>query len=255
MIRRLLGARKGRQSTGASGPPGERLYAIGDIHGRLDLLDELLALIATDGVGRGDALVRLIFLGDLVDRGPDSAGVVARVRALMARDPNVRMIKGNHEEVFINAAHGDARHARALIEIGGMPTLTSYGITEEQANHGTFDDLAALIERTVPSADVDFLAAGEELIQLGDYVFVHAGIRPGVPLDQQKSADLRWIRGDFLASRDHHGVIVVHGHTIFDAVDMQHNRIGIDTGAFATGKLTALAIEGSDRWIIETPAR
>lgn len=233
-------------------PNGMRVYAIGDVHGRLDLLHELLEKIAADDARRGNAESHLIMLGDLVNRGPDSAGVVALVQSLNAAETTVQLIKGNHEEIFIEAARGSGRAARALLGIGGLPTLLSYGITEREAKLGTFQNLADLMIERVPSTDVDFLDAGEDLIQFGDYVFVHAGIRPGIPFEQQCSNDMRWIRGDFLNSREDHSAVIVHGHTIFDTVDEQFNRIGIDTGAFATGNLSAIAIEGDERWFLST---
>ena len=128
----------------------------------------------------------------------------------------------------------------------------SYGITERDAKLGTFQDLAELLVERVPSTDVDFPDAGEDLIRLGDYAFVHAGIRPGILLDQQRAKDMRRIRGEFLNSREDHSAVVVHGHTIFDTIDEQFNRIGIDTGAFATGILSAIAIEGDKRWFLST---
>lgn len=250
MIRFLKSKRAARARP--SVPAGARVYAIGDIHGRLDCLRALLDRIGEDNDTRGPADVHLILLGDLIDRGPDSAGVVRLARAMQQGSDNVRILKGNHEEVLIEAYHGDARATRGLIEIGGGPTLASYGIGEEEAGEGTFEDLAALIGARIPAEDVDFLDAGEDMVRMGDYLFVHAGIRPGVPFEEQRGNDLRWIRGEFLRSTADHSAVVVHGHTITDAVDEQANRIGIDTGAHRSGVLTAIGLEGEDRWFLST---
>lgn len=233
-------------------PEGERIYAIGDVHGRIDLLDELLDRIDADDTARGGTRTRLIFLGDLVDRGPSSAQVVARVRALAQASDRVQLLKGNHEEIFINAARGDRRGARALIEIGGLATVQSYGISKEEAEHGTFEDLAHLLLARIPREDVDFLDSAPNLLTSGDYVFVHAGIAPGVPLDQQLGRDTRWIREPFLSRVRNDGVMVVHGHTITSDVDERPDRIGIDTGAYDSGVLTAVGLEGAERWFLQT---
>lgn len=242
---------RGRAATFAM-PPGERAYAVGDVHGRRDLLEALLARIDADDATRGPARTHLILLGDLVDRGPDAAGVVRLVARLMEASERVRLIKGNHEEVFVRAAHGSARAARGLLEMGGYETLASYGIDEGAADHGTLQDLADLIRARVPAEHVALLDRGEDAVVLGDYLFVHAGIRPGKPLDRQTGADLRWIREPFLSARRRDRWMVIHGHTPGDAVDIGDQRIGIDTGAFATGVLTAIGLEGEERWFLQT---
>ena len=234
-------------------PPGVRVYAIGDVHGCARELDQLLGAIDVDHAGRSVADRQLVFVGDLIDRGPDSAAVVRRVHALCASG-GARLLMGNHEELLLLATSGDRQAARMFTEVGGIATLTSYGIGEEEALRGSFADLAVLMKERLPAADLAFLARGEEQIAIGDYLFVHAGIRPGVPLDQQQAKDLRWIRREFLESRSNHGMMVVHGHTITDEVDVRSNRIGIDTGAFASGRLTALALEGGERWLLDTAA-
>ncbi|WP_206366206.1 metallophosphoesterase family protein [Sphingomonas flavalba] len=233
-------------------PPGERVYAIGDIHGRRDLLDQLLDRIADDDRARGPAATTLIFLGDLIDRGPDSAGVVARVKEVATGPMRVRMLLGNHEEVFLKALGGDRQALRFLVRIGGRSTIISYGIPPAEYDGMDFDTLGARLGKQVPDEDIAFLKGFEDQIRIGDYLFVHAGIRPRVALDQQSGSDLRWIRGDFLDYRGDHGCMIVHGHTITEAVDEQPNRIGIDTGAFASDRLTALGLEGRQRWYLST---
>ncbi len=234
-------------------PDGMRVYAIGDIHGRLDLLDRLLANIAEDDRTRGDGIETLyIFLGDLIDRGPDSCGVVERLLAFSRSGANVRFLMGNHEQVFLRALEGDRRSLRFLARIGGRETLKSYGIADEDYNALDFDGLAAIAAEKVPAAHLAFLSGFETMIRLGDYLFVHAGIRPGVTLEDQEQSDLYWIRDEFLSHRDSFGAMVVHGHSITEDIDVRGNRIGIDTGAFATGRLTAIGLEGGERWFLST---
>ena len=234
-------------------PEGVRVYAVGDIHGRLDLLEELLATIAADDRARGaGAETQYIFLGDLIDRGPDSRGVVERLLAFSTEDRNVRFLMGNHEQVFLRAMAGDLRALRFLIRIGGRETLLSYGITEEDYRALDFDELAARAAEQVPAEHLAFLRGFEDRIALGDYLFVHAGLRPGVALEEQAQSDLYWIRDEFLSHGESFGPIVVHGHSISEEIDVRSNRIGIDTGAFASGRLTAIGLEGGERWFLST---
>ncbi|MGC6399103.1 metallophosphoesterase family protein [Sphingomonas sp. FW199] len=232
-------------------PDGMRVYAIGDVHGRLDLLDALLARIDAEDAARGPAERHLVFLGDLMDRGPDSAGVIDRVMRLAQADPRVRLLIGNHEEVMISALEGKREALRLFHRIGGRPTMHSYGVSEAEIMAADWDELAAAFQAAVPPEHLAFLKSGEDLIEIGDYAFVHAGIHPDVPLAQQKVADLRWIREPFLTHRAALPRIVVHGHTITDGVEWMTGRIGVDTGAYASGRLSALAIEGDERWIVD----
>ena len=233
-------------------PEGRRVYAIGDIHGRLDLLNRLIEQILDDDAQRAPLKTLIIFLGDLVDRGPDSRGVVERAMAMQAGPVPTRFLMGNHEEVFLRALAGDLRALRMLLRIGGRETVLSYGISAEEFRTLDFEDLAARLKDRVPDEHVRFLSAFEESIEVGDYLFVHAGIRPGVSLAEQSGADLRWIRQDFLRHRESHGKLVVHGHSITDDVDIRSNRIGIDTGAFASGRLSAIGLERDSRWFLST---
>lgn len=233
-------------------PDGARVYAVGDIHGRLDLLDRLLDDIAADDARRGAARTEIVFLGDLVDRGPDSAGVVERLRGFASGPAPSRFLMGNHEEVFLRVLAGDAKAMRFFLRIGGRATVVSYGFDEVEYASLDFETLTERLIERVPASHVAFLSAFEEMIELGDYLFVHAGIRPGVDLAAQKASDLRWIREDFLDCRDDHGKLVVHGHSITDDVDLKPNRIGIDTGAFDSGRLTAIGLEGAERWFLST---
>ncbi len=231
-------------------PPGQRVYAVGDIHGRCDLFDALVAAIEADDAARAPADTTIVLLGDLVDRGPDSAGVVAAARAL-ARRRRVRSLCGNHEEMFLRS-FDDVETLRHFLRFGGRETMLSYPLDAAQWNHATLDDAQALMRAVVPAADLAFIRNFEDWIVIGDYLFVHAGIAPGVPVEQQKRHDLRWIREPFLSSTADHGYVVVHGHTIYELPEVRRNRIGIDTGAYASGRLTALALEGQARWLLTT---
>jgi serine/threonine protein phosphatase 1 len=236
-------------------PAGIRVYAVGDIHGRLDLLDTLLAQIESDNAARPAAESILIFLGDLVDRGPDSAGVVQRLIDLAARVDSIRFLLGNHEEVFLKALSGDQKALSFFIRIGGKSTILSYGVSEQQYRESDFPALLELMREQVPATHIEFLRTFEDMIILGDYAFVHAGVRPGVELADQSAPALRWIREEFLDHNETLEKIIVHGHTIRDEVEERVCRIGIDTGAYASGKLTAMGFEGQERWILQTNAR
>jgi serine/threonine protein phosphatase 1 len=213
------------------------------------LLDVLLAKIGKDNAARREAQVQFVFLGDLVDRGPDSRGVVERVMALHD-EQDCCLIKGNHEELFIDAARGDPQAARGLYTVGGRETLLSYGFSEEEVESGSYSDLVKLMAQRIPADHVAFLDAATDYVQIGDYLFVHAGLRPGVPLEQQCAHEMRWIRKEFTNSSRDHGGVVVHGHTVSEEVELRPNRIGVDTGAYATGRLSAIGLEGSERWVI-----
>lgn len=236
----------------ATMPAGERAYAIGDIHGRLDLLDDLLARIAADDAARGAAKTSLILLGDLPDRGPQSRGVIERAMELEASDRNCVFIMGNHEELMIRVWDGDRPTAATFNRAGGRETLMSYGVSGEDYDGWDLGDVTEATSRVIPKAHIDFLKRFRTAHRMGDYFFTHAGVRPGIALEDQDEKDLRWIRSDFVESDADFGAIVVHGHTIRDAVEERANRIGIDTGAYASGTLTAIGLEGAERWYLST---
>jgi serine/threonine protein phosphatase 1 len=251
-VKRLLRYVSGRQAPESRLPEGRRVYAVGDIHGRRDLLDDILARIEDDAAARGAADTLIVFLGDLIDRGPDSRGVVERLIAFAGGPFETRFLMGNHEEVFLRALSGDLKALRFLIRIGGRETILSYGLADAEYRALDFESLLETLRARVPDRHVDFLSGFERWVEAGDYLFVHAGIRPGVALAEQAGADLRWIRDDFLRHRDDFGRIVVHGHSITEDVDIRSNRIGIDTGAYASGRLTAIGLEGAERWFLST---
>ena len=232
-------------------PDDRRIYAVGDIHGRYDLLEGLLTRVAEDDARRGGPPGEIIFLGDLVDRGPDSSKVIARLLALRDERPGTRFLLGNHEEVFLSALSGDAKSLRFFTRIGGIETILSYGITREAYAAADYDELGLMLQTAVPPQHREFLTSFEDLIVVGGYVFVHAGIRHGVALDAQRTSDLRWIREEFLEQDGPFEKVVVHGHTIFDEVVELPHRIGLDTGAHITGQLTAMGFEQEFRWIVQ----
>lgn len=235
--------------------PDLLVYAIGDIHGRRDLLDDLLGRITDDAAKRGQGKsMHLVLLGDLIDRGPDSRGVVDRAIQLKRELPRFTCLMGNHEEVLCAALTGDWEALRLFPRIGGRETLLSYGVDEDIVDGDDPEALLSAMLTTLPDAHRDFFADMTHSERIGDYVFVHAGIRPGVPLDLQVPDDLHWIRREFLLSTEDHGFLVVHGHTIAEEPVIHSNRIGIDTGAFRTGRLTALGLLGTERWLLSTEA-
>ena len=244
-LRHLLGLPPVRR---ARVPAGMRVYAIGDVHGRADLLGPLLGWIAEDHARRGAAEdLHIVLLGDLVDRGPATAPVID---LLSQPGPGTRhVLRGNHEEMLLEILDGEAAGTADWLRHGGAETLASYGV-DPAPYWDDPDALPAALRAEIPEHHIALLRATLDHVRFGDYLFVHAGIRPGVPLDAQDARDLRWIRKPFLSSRADHGVVIVHGHTVVPAVDYRHNRIAIDTGAYRTGRLTALGLEGEARWTL-----
>jgi len=235
-------------------PAGQRVYAIGDVHGCLSLYDELLALIEEDNRERGPAQATVIQLGDLIDRGPDSAGVVDRAMTPLEFADTVTL-RGNHEAAMLASLEGNTRLLDVWLSNGGITALKSWKI-EPRAFHDL--DAQAIIDMITAAIPADQLAWLRELPlshQIGDFYFVHAGVRPNVPLAEQREVDCLWIRDEFLDSKKYHGAFVVHGHSVTDEVEERPNRLGIDTGAYITGRLTALCLEGTERWRLQTDAR
>ena len=241
-----------RQRSEPAGAPDYRAYAIGDIHGRLDLLEELLAKIHAELQHEPAPKTLLVFVGDLIDRGPSSAQVLERLRTYHREGVQPVFILGNHEEVLLRILAGDAELIGKWRWFGGAECLRSYGVDPDAIARLSDDEALAAVRGAIPGNHVEFLETFVDSCRFGDYLFVHAGVRPGIPLDQQSQADLRWIREPFLFDETDHGFIVVHGHTISSEVDERSNRIGIDTGAYRSGVLTALAIEDDKRWLLHT---
>lgn len=231
-------------------PDGHRAYAVGDIHGRRDLFEALIEAIEHDDASAGAAETSVVLLGDLVDRGPDSAGVVARAREWQVAR-KVAILAGNHEEMFLRSFE-DKDTFRHFLRHGGRETILSYGVDRRKYEAAALEEAQQLMREVVPQQDLDFIESFQDFHAIGDYLFVHAGIEPGVPLEEQKQSSLRWIREPFLSHSASHGQVVVHGHTIRDDPEDRGNRIGIDTGAYMSGRLTALVLEGDRRRYIET---
>lgn len=230
-------------------PRGGRVYAIGDIHGRFDLMQDVLSLIEADNATRRQAEVHLIFLGDLIDRGPASASVIEKLARNEVKFGRIHLLMGNHEEVFLSILQRNYKELDSWLQFGGAETLISYGIDPEFAwkDHA---GLADQLETNVPADHISLLESMVDQIRCGDYLFVHAGIRPGVDLAAQTVDDLRWIREPFLSDRRGHSKVVVHGHTIVEEVEFRSNRICIDIGAYQSGRLAVLGLEGTDRWVM-----
>lgn len=233
-------------------PRGHRAYVVGDIHGRLDLLEQLLDLIEQDVRKRRNLKNTIVFLGDLIDRGPASAEVVERLRTYRPNFANSAFVMGNHEEVLLRVIDGDSTLLGQWLKFGGAECLRSYGSDPNAIKNISSEQAIALVRRSVPHTHAEFLRSFADTISFGGYLFVHAGVRPGTSLADQSQSDLRWIREPFLEDDCDHGFVVVHGHTISERVELRSNRIGIDTGAYRTGILTALCIEGTDRWLLQS---
>lgn len=238
-------------SAGAAGPArvpeGLCVYAIGDMHGRADLFDILVEKIRADAARRACRRRILVCLGDYVDRGPESRGLIARLAAGPPEGFELRCLKGNHEAVML-AFLEDPEVFGHWIALGGDATLKSYGIDiVRDAGGGGGGRIRAALCAALPESHVRFLQELELWTRIGNYLFVHAGLRPGLPPQRQSEDDLIWIREPFLNyDGDFGGVVVVHGHTPRHDPEVSHNRINIDTGAFMTGRLTCLVLE-SDR--------
>jgi serine/threonine protein phosphatase 1 len=225
-------------------PEGVCIYAVGDIHGRADLLTDVLDRIDADRVASVPSRAIEIYLGDLIDRGPASRGVVDLLTERGSRRETV-CLKGNHEDLALRFL-ADPSLFGPWAKLGGRETLMSYGLTPLVRG---FDEEAALARAfgaALPLAHRVFLTGLPVFYSCGDFLFVHAGIKPGVALDRQRETDLLWIRDEFLDWDAPFEKMIVHGHTPVLEPEFRHNRINIDTGAYATGKLTCLRIEGAD---------
>lgn len=241
-----------RTPPGPHAPPGSRIYAIGDVHGRLDLLDALLDQIALDASDPATPKRRvLVLLGDLIDRGPDSRGVLNRAAQLIGgqilRDFEVYVLKGNHEDSLLRFLAGASDGAQWRAN-GGNEMMQSYGLDPRQSagslRVALLDALTQAQRRTLRDLPLSHIE--------GDYAFVHAGVKPGIPFNEQSPDDLLWIRQAFTGSDADFGYCVVHGHSPVTAPDVRTNRIAIDTRAWSSGVLTALVLEGAERRFLST---
>jgi serine/threonine protein phosphatase 1 len=225
-------------------PEGVTIYAVGDIHGRLDLLKNVHRLINQDMTLHRPKQPVEVYLGDYIDRGPDSAGVVSH---LIARggDAHTIFLRGNHEQVLLDFLQG-ADCWEQWKDIGGIPSLLSYGVAPALLSRDTPQgEIRRALVQHLPEAHARFYGATEPYLEAGPYLLVHAGLRPGIRLQHQAIGDLLGIRGEFLDYEGDFGRIVVHGHTPVPKADLRPNRINIDTGAFATNLLTCIKIDGA----------
>jgi serine/threonine protein phosphatase 1 len=254
MVLSIFRADRRGQPVPPRAPAGRRIYVIGDIHGRADLLRQMQDMILADAAGIGHCQPVAVYLGDYIDRGLESRQVLD----MLLNEPlsgfeEIRLL-GNHEQAMLDFLE-DSGIGPAWLYYGGAATLYSYGInaharTPEGADR--FAHLSSELARLLPRQHLGLLRELELHHIEGDYLFVHAGIRPGIPIERQQREDLLYIRDEFLNYSDSHGCIVVHGHTITSGPDVRPNRIGIDTGAFATGRLTCLVLDGVERRFLQT---
>lgn len=224
-------------------PPGMRIYAIGDVHGCDDLLAAVHADIADDLKRRPAETHRIVHVGDYVDRGPKSAEVVERLLH-MAEDARVVCLSGNHEDALLRFLDDPEDWAPTFLGYGGVATIQSYGVDVDRYGGG-LTQLRDAFAAAMPPAHQEFVRGLKCSLVFGDFVFCHAGIRPGVALDRQTPDDLRWIRKEFLESPVDHGFVVVHGHTPAERPEVRRNRINIDTGAVFAGRLTCVVLDGT----------
>ena len=242
-------ATKGIRYDQAIAPDGMRLYAIGDVHGRYDLLQEMLERIDAEIRHDRPDDWRIVTLGDYVDRGPDSRSVIAELMARHESDPRHVVLAGNHDEQF--AAFLDKPDPASLfVNYGGVQTAASYGVdlvTPDGADDTVFLQASAALRQAVPQRHADFVRALPRRFESGDFFFCHAGIRPQIALEEQTPDDLIWIRKEFLTYRELHPRVIVHGHTPNSEPDVRDNRVNVDTRAYESGRLTAFVAEGSGK--------
>lgn len=234
-------------------PEDARVYAIGDIHGRVDLLADLHRRILEDAERNAKPRMVVVYVGDYVDRGLQSRAVLDTLIDEPLEGFESIHLKGNHEAMMLQFM-ADSRVASGWLEIGGNATLLSYGVKpkEEQSLLKRLAEAQAQLQHNLPASHREFLE-GLKLHHIeGDYLFVHAGLKPRVALDDQRERDLLWIRDDFLESTVDHGKTVVHGHSISWEPEVKANRINVDTGAFASGVLTCLVLDGEETSFLQT---
>ena len=232
----------------ARGPQGARLYAVGDVHGRLDLLTAMHRAIAAEIAREGPADWRIVHLGDYIDRGPDSSGVLDFVIAARTQDPRNIVLPGNHEAGLLDFL-SDPREDSLFVRFGGVQTAQSYGV--DLLGGGTIGEGRRALLEAIPRAHVETLLDLPFSVEFGDFFFCHAGIRPGVPLSRQTPHDLIWIRDEFLGHAGLHPKVIVHGHTPQAEPEILPNRIDVDTLAWKSGRLTALVVDGAQKHVLQ----
>jgi len=252
MFSRFFGSRRAPERT-YSVPADTRVYAVGDIHGRADLLTRLHDMIRADIDAENPGRAVVIYVGDYIDRGDASRDVLEILTSDPLANAETVHLLGNHE-AFMLTFLDDPGVGEMWLKNGGDATVYSYGVgapsvsDREQRHRMMCDDL----RDKLPGPHLDFLRALQRYHVEGEYAFVHAGIKPGVPLEDQVDDDMLWIRGEFLETRADHGKCIVHGHTITDEIEVRPNRIGIDTGAYFSGTLSCLVLDGESRAVLQT---
>lgn len=249
--RTLLARLFNRRTTEPAVPHGTRVYAIGDVHGRADLLEALLDRIWSDA-GRASRHNVLVFLGDYIDRGLQSRQVIARLVTFHRPGWHMVALRGNHDQMLLDFLD-DPHVYQSWRDFGAPETLISYGVKPPSFERAElYGEARDTLARALPDSHLDFLRTRPYAHVIGGYVFAHAGLRPGVPLEAQSPKDLMWIRDEFIASERAFDKVVVHGHTPSPRPVVMPNRIGVDTGAYATGCLTAVVLEGSEHTFLST---
>lgn len=236
----------GIDTTQAATPERMRIYAIGDVHGRFDLLQQMHRMIAAEIMRDQPDDWRVIHLGDYVDRGPQSAQALDCLAKLTVRDPRYIALMGNHDEGMLDFLD-DPTSSQIFLEFGGRETATSYGVAlNASSRHALLESHRELLS-VIPEKHIGLLRSLQRSVAFGDYFFCHAGVRPGIALDAQDPHDLIWIRREFLNHTGLFDKVIVHGHTPHHEPEWHPNRINLDTMAFATGRLTALVMEGREK--------
>lgn len=243
--------RKKPKYTSPKAPEGKRLYAIGDVHGCFDKLIALMEMIKADNDALPKKKTFIVFLGDLIDRGPDSAGVIEWAKNLSSRDKNCYFLMGNHEEMFVKAMKGDIDALDKWLVYGGEETLFSYGIDPHVIKNGDLDSILIAMKKKIPKAHISFMSNFLDSIEFGDYFLVHAGVDPALKLEEQHRDAFLWMREPFLSHKKPLEKMIVHGHTIEERVTRYQHRISVDTGAYNGGLLSAVCFEDNTFRVIE----
>lgn len=231
---------------------GERVYAVGDVHGRYDLLVDLLKKIIVhwESSEQSFRAVKLIFLGDIIDRGPDSKRCLGLIESLV-RTSGAVLLLGNHEDLMLRSMDGDGMAQQIWLQNGGKNTLRSFSVNVPTHEEDSFD-FGDRLTAAVPENLQDLLRSAPTSLTSGDYFYVHAGVRPDVSLARQSTYDLTFIREDFTQTQQWHGAMIVHGHSIVEKVEFLPNRIAVDTGAYRSGRLSCVCLDGRRRQVIST---
>lgn len=241
-----------RQPETPSTAEGERVYAIGDIHGRYDLFRRIFDKVIHHWESAPPTFqtIKIVLLGDIIDRGSDSAECLDFAHELVTQS-DVKLLLGNHEDLLLKSIAGNSVAQEIWLANGGLAFLQNFGISSPLPGEDSFD-FAERIVSGVPPHLINMLQEAPLTLRSGDYLFVHAGVKPGVALHRQSEQDLLFIRETFTKSSRWHGAMVVHGHSIVEQIEFHDNRIAVDTGAYKSGRLSCLCLEGRRRQVLHT---